>query len=125
MELTKELNRILGIEMGLSMVFHPQIDRQIEQMNQELEQYLRFFTKYRQRDWPEWLVIIEFAVNNKVYSAIKVSFFVANYGRELRMGANIRRKGKVEKATEFVEKIRKVQEETGVTLKKAQRKTSR
>ena len=104
--------------MGLSMVFHSQIDRQ-------MEQYLRFFTKYRQRDWPEWLVIIEFAVNNKVYSATKVSFFVANYGRELRMGANIRRKGKVEKATEFVEKIRKVQEETGVTLKKAQRKTSR
>ena len=125
MELTKELNRISGIEMGLSMVFHPQIDRQMEQMNQELEQYLRFFTKYKQRDWPEWLVIIEFAVNNKVYSATKVSFFVANYGRELRMGANIRRKGKVEKATEFVEKIRKAQEETGVTLKKAQRKTSR
>jgi len=27
-ELTKELNRMLGIEMRLSTVFHPQIDRQ-------------------------------------------------------------------------------------------------
>ena len=34
-------------------------------MNQELEQYLRFFVKYRQRDWPEWLVTAEFTVNNK------------------------------------------------------------
>jgi len=124
-ELTKELNRILRIEMGLSIMFHLQTDRQIKQINQELEQYLRFFTEYRQRDWPEWLVMVEFAVNNKVYSATKVSFFVENYGRELRMGVNIGRKEKVEKATEFAEKIRKAQEEAGVTLRKAQRKTSR
>ena len=36
-ELTKELNRMLGIEMRLSIAFHPQTDRQTEQMNQELE----------------------------------------------------------------------------------------
>ena len=35
------------------------------------------------------------------------------------MEANIRRKGKVEKATEFVERMRKVQKEAGATLKKA------
>ena len=29
-ELMKELNQMLGIEMKLSMVFHPQIDRQME-----------------------------------------------------------------------------------------------
>ena len=46
----------------------------------------------------------EFAVNNKVHSATKVSPFMANYSRELRMGGNIRRKGKVEKAIEFVKK---------------------
>ena len=36
-ELTKELNRMLGIEIRLSMTFHPQTDGQTEQMNQELE----------------------------------------------------------------------------------------
>jgi len=77
-------------------------------MNQELEQYLRFFIKYRQRDWPEWLATAEFVVNNKVYSAIKISPFMVNYGRELRIEADIRRKGKVEKATEFVEKMRRM-----------------
>ena len=58
-------------------------------------------------------------MNNKIYTTTKVSLFMANYGRELRMGADIRRKGKVEKAIEFVERIRKVQKEIGVTLKKA------
>ena len=46
-------------------------------------------------------MITEFAVNNKIHSTIKVSLFMANYGRELRIGADIRRKEKVERATEF------------------------
>ena len=36
---------------------------------------------------------------------------MANYRQELRMGGDIRKKGKVEKATEFVERLKKVQEE--------------
>jgi len=45
---------------------------------------------------------------------------MANYGRELRMGGDIRRRRKVEKAMEFVERMKKVYEEAGATLKKAQ-----
>jgi len=101
-ELTKELNRMLEIEIKLLMAFHPQTDRQIEWINQELEQYLQFFMEYRQRDWPEWLVMAEFVMNNKIHMATKVLPFIANYGRELQMGTDIKRKGKVEKATEFV-----------------------
>jgi len=59
-------------------------------------------------------------VNNKVHIATKVSPFMANYGRELRMGEDIRKKGKVEKAIEFVERMKKVYEEARVALKKAQ-----
>jgi len=44
---------------------------------------LKVLTEYRQRDWPEWLATAEFAVNNKVHSATKISPFMANYGREL------------------------------------------
>ena len=32
-ELTKELNKMLGIRTKLSTAFHPQIDRQTERMN--------------------------------------------------------------------------------------------
>ena len=75
-------------------------------MNQELEQYLRFFVNHRQKDWLEWLATAEFAVNNKVHIATKILSFMANYGRELRMGGDIRKKEKVEKATEFVERMK-------------------
>ena len=91
-ELTKELNKMLEIKMKLSTAFHPQIDGQMEQINQELEQYLRFFVDYRQKDWPEWLASAEFAVNNKTHTVTKVSLFMANYGKEVRMGGDIRKK---------------------------------
>ena len=77
---------MLGIKMKLSTAFHLQTDRQMEHMNQELEQYLRFFVEHRQKDWLEWLASAEFAVNNKTHTATKVLPFMANYGRELRMG---------------------------------------
>jgi len=118
-ELTKELNQMLGIETRLSTAFHPQTDRQTERMNQELEQYLRFFVDHRQKDWPEWLALAEFAVNNKAHTATKMSSFMTNYGRELRVGRDIRKKGKVERVMESVERMKKVHEEAGVALKKA------
>ena len=60
----------------------------------------------------------EFAVNNKVHSAIKVSLFIANYSRELKIEVNIRRKEKIEKSIEFTKRIIKVQKEAGVALRK-------
>ena len=107
-ELTRELNGILGIETKLLTSFYLQTDRQIGRMNQKLEQYLQFFINHRQKDWLEQLALAEFAVNKKVNSATKVSLFMVNYDRELRMGADIRRKGKVEKITEFVERMKKM-----------------
>ena len=89
-------------------------------MNQELEQYLQFFINHRQKNQPFWLVIAEFAVNNKIYSATKVSSFMANYQRKLKIGVDIRRKVKVKKAMEFAERIKRVQEEAGVVLRKVQ-----
>ena len=119
-ELTKELNKMLGIQTKLSTAFHPQTDGQMERMNQELEQYLQFFIEHRQKDWPEWLAAAEFAINNKTHTATKVSPFMANYGKEMRIGGNIRKKEKVESATEFVERIKKVHEEAEAALRKTQ-----
>ena len=64
-------------------------------------------------------------MNNKVHTATKVSLFMANYGRELRMGGDIRKKGKVESATEFVERMKKVHEEARAALKKIQEEMKR
>jgi len=62
---------------------------------------------------------VEFAVYNKVHLATKVSLFMANYGRELRMGVDIRRKEKIEKVMEFMKRMKRVQEEAEVALRKA------
>jgi len=61
-------------------------------MNQELKQYLRFFIDHRQKDWPEWLASAEFVINNKVHSTMKISPFMVNYRRELRMEGDIKKK---------------------------------
>jgi len=70
-------------------------------------------------------VTAEFVVNNKVYITTKVSPFIANYGRELRMGGDIRKKRKVESTTEFVERMKRVHEEAGVAMKKTQEEMKR
>ena len=55
----------------------------------------------------------------------KMSPFITNYGREVRMERNIWKKGKVEKVTEFVERMKRVQEEAEAALKKAQEEMKR
>ena len=59
---------------------------------------------------------MEFAV-----SAMKVSPFIMNYRNKLKMRADIRRKGKVEKVIEFVKRMKKVQKEAGAALRKVQK----
>ena len=75
-------------------------------MNQELEQYLQFFIENRQKDWPEWLAAAEFTVNNKVHTATKVSPFMANYEKKLRMEGNIwERRENLKNAKELIEEF--------------------
>ena len=118
--LMRELNRILEIESKLSMVFHPQTNRQTERVNQELEQYLRMFIDHRQEQWSDWLGTAEFAYNNKTHSSTKVLPFKANYRQDPRMGLEMRKKGKYKGAEKFVTKMKEIQEEAKAVLGKAQ-----
>ena len=61
-------------------------------------------------------------MNNKTHSVTKVSPFIVNYSRKLRIEVDIRRKRKIEKAMEFAKRMKKIQEEAEVTLKKTQKK---
>jgi len=118
--LMRELNRMLGIESKLSMVFHPQTDRQTKRVNQELEQYLRMFIDHRQEQWSDWLGTAEFAYNNKMHSSTKTLPFKANYRQNPRMEFEMRRKGKYEGAEKFVTKIKEIQKEAKAVLGKVQ-----
>jgi len=115
----RELNNLLGIQTKLSTVYHPQIDRQTERINQELEQYLRVFIDHRQEQWPDWLGMAEFTYNNKIHTVTKISPFKANYGQDPRMGFEGRRKGKYEAAGKFMKRMKKIQEEAKAVLGKA------
>jgi len=71
------------------------------------------------------LATVEFAFNNKVYTVTKTSPFQVNYGRELRMGFDIRKKGKNEKAKEFVKEMKERHEEARAALVKSQEEIKR
>jgi len=123
--MTKELNKMLGIETKLSTAYQPETDGQMERTNQKLEQYLRIYVNHRQNNWAEWLATAEFAFNNKIHTATKMSLFQVNYGREPRMGFDIRKKGKNEKAEEFVKEMKEKHEEAKAVLVKSQEEMKR
>jgi len=111
---------MLGIEGKLLTAFYPQIDRQTERVNQELEQYLRIFIDYRQEQWSNWLGIAEFVYNNKIHSSTKTLSFKANYRQDPRMGFEIRKKRKYEGTEKFVTKMKEIQEKAKAVLGKVQ-----
>jgi len=53
---------------------------------------------------------------------MKVSLFMTNYNREVRIEVDIKKNEKMEKVMEFAEKIKKIQEEAEVALKKHRKK---
>jgi len=114
----KKLNEMLEIETKLSIVYYLQTNKQIERVNQELEQYLCIFINHRQEQWPEWLEMAEFAYNNKIHSATKVLLFRANCGQDLRMGFEGRQRERYKVVGEFVKRIKEIQKEVRAVLKK-------
>ena len=71
---------LLGIDLHLSTAFHPETDGQTERVNQVLEQYIRLYTDYQQKEWVKLLPLAEFAYNNAPHSSTTVSPFFANKG---------------------------------------------
>ena len=83
------------------------------------------YINYRQNNWSEWLATAEFSFNNKIYIVIKMSLFQVNYRREPRIGFDIRKKGKNEKAKEFVREMKERYEEVRAVLVKSQEEMKR
>jgi len=67
----------------------------------------------------------EFAFNNKIHMVTKSLPFQVNYRREPRMGFNIRKKGKNEKAEEFVREMKERYEEARAALVRSQEEMKR
>ena len=80
------------------------------------------YVNHKQNNWSEWLATAEFVFNNKIHIVIKMLPFQVNYGKEPRMGFDIRKKGKNEKAEEFVKEMKEKHKEAKVALVKSQEK---
>jgi len=74
------------------------------------------FINHQQEQWPEWLGTAEFAYNNKVHTGTKVSPLKANQEQDLRIGFEMRKRGKYEGTEKFVERMKSVQEEAKAVL---------
>ena len=71
----KEVAKILGIEWRLSTAYHPQTNGESEQVNQEVENYLRFYCSRKPQEWSNYLPLAEFAHNVKEHSTTQKTPF--------------------------------------------------
>jgi hypothetical protein len=74
------LGLALDMKLHFTSRYHPEGDRQMEQTNQTLEQYLCIYCNYQQDNWSELLPLVEFAFNNTPLATTGVSPFFANKG---------------------------------------------
>ena len=54
----------LYTKLNFSVVYHPQMDGQIERVNQVLEYILRMYVRDYPKKWEDYLHLVEFAYNN-------------------------------------------------------------
>lgn len=75
-----ELFKLADVMLCRSMAYHPQLDGQMERLNQCLETYLCCFVHACPHNWSSWLSSAEFWYNTCVHSAIGWTPFEALYG---------------------------------------------
>jgi len=119
-EFAQELYRLLKIRLAATTAYHPQGDRQMERVNQELEQYLRLFTNQRQDDWVRLLPFVEFQYNNQVHSSTQHPPFLLDTGRVPRMGFEPDQpQSRVESVNEFKDQMKDTLKEAKAALAKS------
>ena len=83
----RSLADLLNFKQKLSTSRHPQTDGQTENMNQQLEDFLRHFIGPLQNDWDDLLPAAEFAINSSWQSSINTTPFQLTYGYNPRSPA--------------------------------------
>jgi hypothetical protein len=80
---------LMGVKSLMSSSFHPQTDGQTERSNRTIEETLRHFASYHQRDWDTYLQTAVFAINNSYQQSVQNSPFFLNKGRHPRLPSDL------------------------------------
>jgi len=102
----EEFTKVLGTKRQLSITYHPQIDGQIERINQEIGTFLWHYINYQQDNWTDWLSIAEFQYNDKKHAVTGRTPFELNFGRHPWKGDLIVQM-EIPQVEEFVKELQK------------------
>jgi transposase InsO family protein len=78
------LMKKVGTKLKFSTVFHPQINGQVEKVNEMLNQYFRNYIVSDHKDLSDHLGLEEFCYNSTKHLAIKMSPFELTLGVEVK-----------------------------------------
>ena len=116
-KLWSEGMRLLDVSQDMSTAYHQQTDRQTERVNEVVEQYLRMYCSWDQKNWMELLPYAEFCYNNTVHSSTKMTPFYTALG--YHPGNNypaVDVISDVPVAEEYILKLKKLREDMRDTL---------
>lgn len=76
-----EFMKLLGVQLKLSIAYHPQTDGQSEVLNRCLESYLRCICHDLPQEWLKWLPLAEFWYNSTFHSVIQKTPYEVLYSQ--------------------------------------------
>ncbi|KAJ9511709.1 hypothetical protein QJQ45_018011 [Haematococcus lacustris] len=117
-----EVTKLLQVQVNLSSAYHPETDGQTERVNRVIEEMLRHFIRPDQRDWAEYLPLVEFAINNAWQESVRSTPFYLNYGYHPRLAELLDLPQKVPQAHAFVKGMKTAVEQARQCLARAQKR---
>lgn len=85
----QETCRVMGIHKTRTTAYHPQSDGMVERFNQTLERHLAKVVDNHQKDWDRHIPLFLMAYRTAVHESTAVTPACANFGRELRLPADL------------------------------------
>ena len=80
-QLWHSLQKALGTNLSFNIVFHPQMNGQLEKVIQVLEDLLRACALDLKGNWDDFLPLVKFSYNNGFQSSTGMTPFEGFYGR--------------------------------------------
>ncbi|KAJ9533200.1 hypothetical protein QJQ45_018307, partial [Haematococcus lacustris] len=117
-----EVTKLLQVQVNLSSAYHPETGGQTERVNRVIEEMLRHFIRPDQRDWAEYLPLVEFAINNAWQESVRSTPFYLNYGYHPRLAELLDLPQKVPQAHDFVKGMKTAVEQARQCLARAQKR---